>query len=117
WIRWTRMVEEEIRIKGRYDCVEKTWPLVESKKAFQVSGGTRIGKPQRALPEIEHTLDEPQDAAEIVGLHVIDVVPGRESRHNNQGYAETILVIALITIQNGRGFVVVPATPIVPGNR
>ena len=51
-----------------------------------------------------------------MGLLVIDVVPGRESRDNDQRYAKTILVIALLAIQDRRGFVVVPATPIVPAN-
>src|SRR5215470_11225793 len=48
---------------------------------------------------------------------VIDVLPGRESRDNDQGYAKTILVIALNAIQDGRGFMVVPATRIVPTNQ
>src|SRR5215469_13756964 len=52
-----------------------------------------------------------------MGLVVIDVVAGRESRDHDQGYAKTILVIALLGIQNGRSFVVVPATPIVPANQ
>ena len=67
------------------------WPSVETEKASQVSSGTCVGKPERALPEIENTLDEPQDAAEVMGPLVIDVVPGRESRDNDQGYAKTIL--------------------------
>src|SRR6516164_5838162 len=73
--------------------------------------------PSDALAEIENTLDEPQDATEVMGLLVIDVVAGRESRDNDQRYAKTILVIALLAIQNGRGLVVVPATPIVPANQ
>jgi hypothetical protein len=52
-----------------------------------------------------------------MGLLVVDVVPGRESRDNDQRYAKTILVIALLAIQDGRGFVVVPATPVVPANQ
>src|SRR6516165_9656158 len=52
-----------------------------------------------------------------MGLLVIDVVAGRESRDNDQRYAKTILIIALLAIQNGRSFVVVPATPIVPANQ
>src|SRR6516164_1069395 len=52
-----------------------------------------------------------------MGLLVVDVVPGRESRDNDQRYPKTILVIALLAIQDGRGFVVVPATPIVPANQ
>src|SRR6516162_5345657 len=52
-----------------------------------------------------------------MGLLVINVVTGRESRDDNQWYAKTILIIALLAIQNGRSFVVVPATPIVPANQ
>ena len=85
--------------------MERTRLSVETKKASQVSGGTRVGKSKRALAEIEHTLDEPQDATEVMGLHVIDVAAGRESRDNDQRYAKTILVIALLAIQDGRGFV------------
>src|SRR6516162_3127941 len=116
-MRCPSIVEKEIRIQRRHDCVEKTWLSVVFKKASQVSTGTFVGKSKRALPEIENTLDEPQDAAEVMGLLVIDVVPGRESRYNDQRYAKTILVIALLTIQNGLGFVVVPATPIIPANQ
>ena len=115
-IRCPSVVEKEIRIQRSHNCLERTRPSVESKKAFQISSSTCVGKPERALAEIENTLDEPQDAAEVMGL-VIDVLPGRESRDNDQGYAKTILVIALNAIQDGRGFVVVPATPIVPGNQ
>src|SRR6516164_893719 len=115
-IRCPSVVAKEVRIQRSHNCLERTRPSVESKKAFQISSSTCVGKPERALAEIENTLDEPQDAAEVMGL-VIDVVPGRESRDNDQGYAKTILVIALNAIQDGRGFVVVPATPIVPGNQ
>src|SRR6516165_2548359 len=52
-----------------------------------------------------------------MGLLVINVVAGRESSDNNQRYAKTILIIALLAFQNGRSFVVVPATPIVPANQ
>jgi hypothetical protein len=97
--------------------VERTRLSVETKKAAQVSRGTCVGKSKRALAEIENTLDEPQDATEVMGLHVIDVAAGRESRDNDQRYAKTILVIALLAIQDGRGFVVVPATPIVPADQ
>ena len=97
--------------------MERTWLSVESKKAFQVFRGTCVSKSKRALPEIEDTLDEPQDATEVMGLHVIDIAAGRESGDNDQRYAKTILVIALLAIQNGRGFVVVPATPIVPADQ
>ena len=83
----------------------------------QVSSGTRVSKSKRALPEIENTLDEPQDATKVMGLLVIDVVPRRESRDDDQRYAKTILVIALLAIQDGWGFVVVPAAPIVPANQ
>src|SRR5260370_30648564 len=117
WIRFPGIVDKEIRIQLGCYCVVTTWPsvVVEAKKASQVSSGTCVGKPERALPETENTLDEPQDAAEVM-LLVIDGVPGRESRDNEEGYAKTILVIALNAIQDGRAFVVVPATPIVPGN-
>src|SRR5262249_12977245 len=105
-IRCPSVVEKEIRIQRSHNCLEmtrpsveskqafqvssstcvgkRTGPSVESKKAFQVSSSTCVGKPERALAEIENTLDEPQDAAEVMG-HVIDVVPGRESRDNDQG--------------------------------
>src|SRR6516225_10479831 len=52
-----------------------------------------------------------------MGLLVINVVAGRESRDNDQRYAKTVLVIALLAIQNGWSFVVVPAAPIVPANQ
>src|SRR6516164_1621874 len=52
-----------------------------------------------------------------MGLLVINVVAGRKSGDNNQRYAKTILIIALLAFQNGRSFVVVPATPIVPANQ
>src|SRR5262249_2506658 len=96
-IRCTSVVEKKIRIQQSHNCLERT-RSVESKKTFQVSSSTCVGKPERALAEIENTLDEPQDAAEVMG-HVIDVLPGRESRDNDQGYAKTILVIALNAIQ------------------
>src|SRR5262245_44860467 len=78
-IRCPSVVEKEIRIPRSHNCLEMTRPSVESKKALQVSSSTCVGKPERALAEIENTLDEPQDAAEVMG-HVIDVLPGRESR-------------------------------------
>src|SRR6516164_7510468 len=115
-IRCPSVVAKEVRIQRSHNCLERTRPSVESKKAFQISSSTCVGKPERALAEIENTLDEPQDAAEVMGL-VIDVVPGRESRDSDQGYAKTILVIALNAVQDGRAFMVVPATPIVPGNQ
>src|SRR5262249_6922457 len=117
WIRCPRIVEKEIRIQRRHDRVETTGPSVEFKKVFQVSSGTCVRKSKRALPELGNTLDEPQDTTEVMGLLVIDVVAGRESRDHDQRYAKTILVIALLGIQNGRSFVVVPATPIVPANQ
>src|SRR5215467_1093809 len=83
WIGFPAIVDKEIRIQGGRYCLERPWPsvVVEAKKASQVSSGTCVGKPERALPETENTLDEPQDAAEVM-LLVIDVVPGRESRDN-----------------------------------
>src|SRR5215469_16549890 len=69
------VVKKEIRIQRSHNCLERTRPSVESKKAFQISSSTCVGKPERALAEIENTLDEPQDAAEVMGL-VIDVLPG-----------------------------------------
>src|SRR6516162_91111 len=52
-----------------------------------------------------------------MGLLVINVVAGRQSRDKDQRYAKTVLVIALLAIQNGRSFVVVPSTRIVPANQ
>ena len=117
WVRCPGVVEKKIRVQRSHDRGETTWLSVEFEKVSQVSSGTRVSKSKRALPEIENTLDEPQDATKVMGLLVIDVVPQRESRDDDQRYAKTILVIALLAIQDGRGFVVIPATPIVPANQ
>src|SRR5690349_12364530 len=96
WIRCPSIVEKEIRIQRSHDGVEKTWLSVKSKKASQISSGACVSKSKRALAEIENTLDEPQYATKVMGLHVIDVVAGRESRDNDQRYAKAIPVIALL---------------------
>jgi len=114
WLGCPGVVAKEIRIQLGLYCLETTWPsvVVEAKKASQVSSGKCVGKPERALPETENTLDEPQDAAEIM-LLVIDVLPGRESRDNDQGYAQTILVITL----NAMRCKLPNVTPAVPASR
>src|SRR5262252_3437567 len=45
-IRCPSVVEKEIRVQRSHNCLEMTRPSVESKKAFQVSSSTCVGKPE-----------------------------------------------------------------------
>src|SRR6516162_5549096 len=59
WIRCPSIVEKEIRIQWRHDRMETTGLSVEFKKVSQVSSGTCVRESERALPELENTLNEP----------------------------------------------------------
>src|SRR5262249_27315123 len=79
----------------------------------EIACRSSIGKIERAFLNSEVELNKPQNAAEIVA-DIADKARGRISGDDKQRDAKAILVVALVTRQNRRRLVVVPAAPIIP---
>ena len=90
-----------------------TW--LEIEKLREIASGARIRKVERTLRDAEILLDEPQDGAKVHAI-IVHISHRRIGGDDDKGDAETILIVALSPGQEGGRFVIVPASPIVPGN-
>src|SRR5580692_10070967 len=111
-----------LSIQGCRNCLKRHWSLVEVeaiRKIAGVSGCISVGRrsSRRNITHTEGSLDEFQNAPEIVYL-VGNVGWLRVRRDHDQGHAETIFIGVddAWTTCDGGTHVVVPASPIIPGN-
>ncbi len=113
-LRCRSLGEEGSRQRSRNGFVRR-WGLTEVEEVVEIVGSARIGKPE--IAETKDTLDRLQDAPEIV-FQVADV-PGlrRVDGNHHERDPETELIVVLVRTSLEYGpHVVIPASPIVPGN-
>jgi hypothetical protein len=115
WIcRWGFVIDEVLCAPLRRNGLEGSGCLIEVEEKMEVVAGTLVGKVKRTGLEAEVEFDVPDQAAEVVPEVVHD--SGSVGGDDDHGDAETVLVATFRGSQNGGRFVVVPASPIVPGD-
>src|SRR6267378_7140868 len=82
----------------------------------EIRPGTAVGKGELTFWNPVVMLDETQNAAEVMP-EIADISCRRVGGDNNQWNAESILVVAFVQRQNGWWLVIVPAAPIIPGDK
>ena len=87
----------------------------EKNSARSVRAAAQIGEGECALSKPEVPLNEPRHAAEVL-RQIADSLGGRVGGHYDQGHTESHLVTPIRVRSDRRGFMVVPAAPIVPGD-
>src|SRR4029077_8158345 len=88
------------------------------KKACKIGGSALVRKIKRTLLDAKVLLDEPEDAAEVIPK-VVNVSLRSVGRDYQQRYPEAVLIVALALLrhrQQSRGLVIIPTSPVVPGN-
>src|SRR5262249_10951076 len=90
--------------------------LVQIEELCQIRRSTVVGKGELTFWNPEVVIDETQNAAEVMP-EIVDIGCRREGGDDKQRNAESILVVALRQRQNGWWLVIVPAAPIVPGDK
>src|SRR5215471_12032509 len=106
---------QETRGTGRARNRGKGTRRLEGKEAGQVRLGALIAKVQKAFGNAVVLFDEPNNAAEVM-MVVIDLPGGSKCRNHDHGDAESQLVASERRRQNLGHLVVIPPSPVVPGN-
>src|SRR5438046_8163973 len=112
---WCFVVQKERCPERRRNRPERTWRLGKVKKTGEVIGSACIGEGQCTLRNAKIMLHETDDTAEVMAV-VIDVTGRSKSGNHNQRHAKTKLVPPLRRSQDGRRLMIIPASPVVPGN-
>src|SRR5215471_21632766 len=109
------IVEEERGILLSRDRLERTRSLIQVKELLEIGPRPRIRERKSALIDAEIVLDESQNAAEVMPV-VVYIALWRVCGNGEQRHAEPVLVRAWRAVDNGRRLVIVPASPVIPGN-
>jgi hypothetical protein len=110
------VIQEIGFVLGCTHTLESPGRLVQMEEASQISRSTAVGKSELPFWNPEVMLDEAQDAAEVIP-EIADITCRRVGGDDNQRNAESILVVALGQRQNDWWLVIVPAAPIIPGDK
>src|SRR6267378_6063761 len=114
--RYCFVIQEIACVLGCTHTLEGPGCLVQMEEAFQISRSTAVGKIELTFWNPEVMLDETQNAAEVIP-EIADKTCRRVGGDDNQRNAESILVVALGQRQNDWWLVIVPAAPIIPGDK
>src|SRR5215831_10987126 len=109
------VVEEERGILLSCNCLEWARRLVQIEEQLEVGCRPGIREPESPLVNAEVVFDEPQDAAEVMTV-VIYITRRGVRGHYEQWNTKAILVGTWRTIQYGRRLVIVPTSPVIPGD-
>src|ERR1700723_588049 len=114
YLRGCRLGEEDSLQRGGNRFVRRC-RVMEIKEVMEIVSRSRVGKAE--IAEAKDSLDSLQDAAKIV-FQVADIADlGRIGRNHQQWHAKAELIIGLVGAGlEHRSHVVVPTSPIVPGN-
>jgi hypothetical protein len=110
------VMEEEACVPRGADALVSPWLVVELKEPGQIVPGALIRKMQRTLVNAEVVFDKPKNAAEVV-VTVIDITARRMGGNDNQRNTKAVLVISLWLLQDRWQLMVVPASPVIPGDK
>jgi hypothetical protein len=108
-------VNKEVCILGGGDGVERPRRLIQIEKQCQVGVCTTIGKTELAFGDAKIMLDEPQNRTKIMPK-IVHVACRCIGGHDNQWNTESVLIVALHTVQDRRLLMIVPASPIIPSD-
>src|SRR5262245_49796543 len=114
--RYCFVIQEIGCILGCTHTLELPGWLVQIEEICQIRRSTVIGKGELTFWNPEVMLDETQYAAEVMP-EIVDITCRCVGGDDNQRNAESILVVALAQRPNGWWLVIVPAAPIIPGDK
>src|SRR4029077_15988809 len=114
--RYCFVIQEIACILGCTHTLEGPGCLVQMEEAAQICRSTVVGKSELTFWNPEVMLDETQNAAEVMP-EIVDVTCRRVGGDDKQRNAESILVVAFVQRQNGWWLVIVPAAPVIPGDK
>src|SRR5580704_3567863 len=84
-------------------------------KQSQVGSGASIGKTELAFGDAKIMLNEAQNRTKIMPV-IVHVACIRIGGDDNQWNTESVLIVALHTVQDRRLLVIVPASPVIPSD-
>src|SRR5579862_524545 len=106
------IADKRLSLDLRWSRTKCTRGLAEIEKCPQVITSSRVGKAQSAFDHVEVAFYKAQDTAEIMRA-IVDISCGCVCRHKDEWHPKAVLIL----INDLWSSVVVPATPVIPGNK